>query len=82
MPKSPLRGHVHCDAGNDNGCRSRYDSLYPNLKGRWNRFIMRTLPPNPAAPFDQTKPPSLGQQAPLTPEYMAIIEANLAAGRW
>ncbi len=60
------------------------DSLYPNLKGRWNRFIMRTLPPNPAAPFDQTKPPGLGQQAPLTPEYLAIMEANLvqqAAGR-
>jgi hypothetical protein len=54
------------------------DSIYPNMKGRWNRFIMRGLPPNPAAPFDQTKPPGLDQQAPLTPEYAAIMQDNLA----
>jgi hypothetical protein len=54
------------------------DSIYPNMKGRWNRFIRRDLPPNPAAPFDQTKSPGLAQGAPLTPEYMAIMEANLA----
>jgi hypothetical protein len=60
------------------GAQAFDDANYPNLKGRWNRFIMHGLPPNPAAPFDQTKPPGLGQQAPLTPEYMAIMEANLA----
>ena len=27
--------------------------------------------------FDQTKPWGRGQQAPLTPEYQAIFEANL-----
>jgi hypothetical protein len=54
------------------------DSMYPNLKGRWNRFIRRDLPPNPAAPFDQTKSPGLAQEAPLTPEYVAIMQATSA----
>jgi hypothetical protein len=54
------------------------DSKYPDMAGRWNRFIRRDLPPNPAAPFDQMKSPGLGQGAPLTPEYEAIMKANLA----
>jgi hypothetical protein len=29
-------------------------------------------------PFDPTKPWGLGQQAPLTPEYQAILEASIA----
>jgi hypothetical protein len=50
-------------------------SKYPNLKGRWNRFIV----PGVGQPsFDQTKPWGFGQEAPLTPEYKAVLEASLA----
>ena len=47
------------------------DSKYPNLKGQWDRV-------DPRGGFDQTRPTGRGQQAPLTPEYQAIFEANLA----
>jgi hypothetical protein len=46
------------------------DSKYPDLKGAWRR-------PG-AAQWDPTKPAGLPQQAPLTPEYQAIFEANMA----
>src|SRR3954447_8415445 len=46
------------------------DALSPDLKGAWRR-------PG-AAQWDPTKPSGLGQQAPLTPEYKAILEANIA----
>jgi hypothetical protein len=46
------------------------DAQYPDLKGAWRR-------PG-AAQWDPTKPSGLRQQAPLTPEYQAILEANLA----
>src|SRR6202049_1868190 len=49
---------------------------YPNLKGQWNRFIVPGLPGQPS--FDQTKPWGFGQEAPLTPEYKAVLEASLA----
>src|SRR6202171_5325534 len=51
-------------------------SKYPNLKGQWNRFIVPGLPGQPS--HDQTKPWGFGQQAPLTPEYKAVLEASLA----
>jgi hypothetical protein len=51
-------------------------SKYPNLKGHWNRFIVRGLPGQPS--FDQTKPWGLGQEAPLTPEAKAITEESIA----
>ena len=51
-------------------------SKYPNLKGQWNRFIVPGLPGQPS--FDQTKPWGFGQEAPLTPEYKAVLEASLA----
>jgi hypothetical protein len=51
-------------------------SNYPNLKGQWNRFIVPGLPGQPS--FDQTKPWGFGQEAPLTPEYKAVLEASLA----
>jgi hypothetical protein len=51
-------------------------SKYPNLKGQWNRFVMRGLPGQPS--FDQTKPWGFGQQAPLTPQAKAILEASIA----
>jgi hypothetical protein len=51
-------------------------SKYPNLKGQWSRFIVSGLPGQPS--FDQTKTWGFGQEAPLTPEYKAVLEASLA----
>ena len=44
---------------------------YPDIAGQWQRV-------GPLGVFDSTKPPARGQQAPLTPEYQKIFEANLA----
>jgi len=49
------------------------ESKYPNWKGQWLRQGS-----GQGAPWDPTKPWGRGQQAPLTPEYQAIFEANLA----
>src|ERR1700678_803186 len=51
-------------------------SKYPDLKGQWERFAIPGLPGQPS--FDQTKPWGNGQQAPLTPEYQAILDASIA----
>jgi hypothetical protein len=57
------------------------DAKYPNWKGQWERF---GGPPRPLhgrpgqLSFDQTKPWGPGQQAPLTPEYQAVLEASMA----
>lgn len=47
------------------------ESKYAAFEGQWIRVgaIER---------YDQTKPPGRGQEPPLTPEYQAIFEANLA----
>ena len=45
---------------------------YPDWKGQWMR-----LGSGQGAPWDPAKPWGPGQQAPLTPEYQAIFEANL-----
>jgi len=49
---------------------------YPNLKGQWTRFIVQGVPGQPS--FDQTKRWGKAQQAPLTAEYQAILEASIA----
>ena len=49
---------------------------YPNWKGQWARFIVPGLPGQ--ASHDQTKPWGYGQQAPLTSEYQAVLDASLA----
>lgn len=49
---------------------------YPNLKGQWTRAIVPGAVGQP--PHDPSKPPGRGQQAPLTPEYQAVFEANLS----
>ncbi len=46
-------------------------SKYPDFAGQWQRVGALGV-------FDNTKPPGRGQQAPLTPEYQKIFEANLA----
>ncbi len=45
---------------------------YPDWSGQWRR-------PGMALQWDTTKPMGRGQQAPLTPEYQALFEQNLAA---
>jgi hypothetical protein len=50
------------------------DAKYPNLKGQWERAEGNAG----AGRFDPTKPPGRLQEAPLTAEYQAIYEANLA----
>jgi hypothetical protein len=47
------------------------ESHYPAFAGQWENMGRLGV-------FDQTKPPGLGQQAPLTPEYQKKFEANLA----
>jgi hypothetical protein len=46
-------------------------SKFPDWSGQWRR------PAGLAAAWDPTRPPGLGQQAPLTPEYQAIFEEVL-----
>jgi hypothetical protein len=51
------------------------DAQYPNLKGQWTRARVPGVGGQPS--FDPTKTSGRGQQAPLTPEYQALFEANL-----
>jgi hypothetical protein len=46
-------------------------SKYPAFDGQWIRV-------GPIERYDPTKPGARGQEAPLTPEYQAIFETNLA----
>ena len=61
---------------------------YPDLRGQWVRYgpsgpdlkgpLVRLGPSGVLRTrFDPSKPPGRGQQAPLTPEYQAIFDANL-----
>src|SRR5436190_12341475 len=51
------------------------DAKYPDLSGQWVavRLGVRGQPA-----FDPTKPWGLGQQAPLTPQYQAVLDASVA----
>ncbi|MEA2903133.1 MAG: hypothetical protein QOI12_520 [Alphaproteobacteria bacterium] len=44
---------------------------FPDWKGQWVRI-------GAGGQYDPTKPPMRGQEPPLTPEYQAIWEANIA----
>jgi hypothetical protein len=57
------------------GARAFDDAIYPDLSGQW---LLVNLHPGGQIAFDQTKPWGLGQEAPLTPEYQAILEASIA----
>lgn len=52
------------------------DAMYPAITGQWTRSVVPGAVGQP--PFDPTKPPGRGQQAPLTAEYQAKFEATLA----
>jgi hypothetical protein len=61
------------------GAQAFDDSKYPDLKGQWKRTIVGTGTGQfPGAAWDPSKPAGRGQEAPLTPEYQAIFEANVA----
>jgi hypothetical protein len=51
------------------------DAKYPYLSGQWLRI---NLGKGGQISFDPTKAWGLGQEAPLTPEYQAILEASIA----
>ena len=57
------------------GAQAADDMKYPDWRGQWIRIPVR-LPTQPS--HDQTKPWGKGQEAPLTPEYQAILEASIA----
>src|ERR1700686_3693919 len=46
------------------------DAKYPDFGGQWRAI-------GGPGRFDISKPAGRGQQAPLTPEYQALFEANL-----
>jgi hypothetical protein len=54
------------------GAQAFDETKYPDWSGQWKR------PPGVGVQWDQTKPLGKGQQAPLIPEYQAILEASLA----
>jgi hypothetical protein len=66
------------------GAAAADDSKYPDLKGQWRRAGGGGLLAGGAGGlrYDDSKPPkdtpSLGQEPPLTAEYQAIYDANLA----
>jgi hypothetical protein len=54
------------------GASAHDEAKYPDWKGQWSRG-------NGPAQWDPSKPGGLRQQPPLTAEYQAIWEANVAA---
>src|SRR6202163_614676 len=57
------------------GAQAADDGKYPDWRGQWARFAV-PIPTQPS--HDQTKPWGRGQEAPLTPEYQAVLEASIA----
>jgi hypothetical protein len=53
------------------GAQAHDESKYPDWGGQWKR------PSGIGTQWDQTRPPGLGQEAPLTPEFQAALEASL-----
>jgi hypothetical protein len=60
------------------GAQAVDDLKYPDWRGQWSPVGVPTGLPYPGIQFDPRKPGGRGQQAPLTPEYQAIFEANMA----
>jgi hypothetical protein len=54
------------------GASAHDETKYPDFSGQWSRG-------NGSAAWDQSKPGGLKQQPPLTPEYQAVFEANVAS---
>src|ERR1700726_3705571 len=64
------------------GCAQGFDRPHPDWRGQWgwggSPELSANGPDQAFAGWDQTKPWGLEQQAPLTPEYQAVLEASLA----
>ena len=58
------------------GAHAAEDGKLPDWSGQWMRFAVPGLPGQPS--HDQTKAWGRGQQAPLTPEYQAVLEESIA----
>src|SRR5215471_3814843 len=59
------------------GSAAAFDgSGYPDFNGQWRRAV-RERGDRIGAAFDPSKPFGRGEEAPLTPEYQAIYDANL-----
>ena len=58
------------------GAQAFDDAKYPDLKGEWRRVAVPSGVYR-GVQYDPHKPAGPGQEAPLTPEYQAIFEANL-----
>ena len=58
------------------GARAFDESRYPQWKGEWRRVPVAGLKGQPS--HDPNKSEGLAQQAPLTPEYQAILAASIA----
>jgi hypothetical protein len=52
------------------------ETKYPDLRGQWRRLAIPGIAGQPG--YDPTKVQGKAQQAPLTPESQAILEASLA----
>ena len=59
------------------GAQAFDETKYPNLKGEWRRVAVSTGAAR-VIQYDPSKQPGLAQEAPLKPEYQAILEANIA----
>jgi hypothetical protein len=60
------------------GIAAAYDeSKYPDFNGQWRR-ASRVPSNRVGAAFDPSKPFGPREEPPLTPEYQAIYQANLA----
>src|SRR5580658_7774971 len=59
------------------GAHAFDETKYPNLKGEWNRLAVSTGAAR-VIQYDPSKQQGLAQEAPLKPEYQAILEANIA----
>jgi hypothetical protein len=57
------------------GAATAGEAKYPDWKGQWLRQLVPGVAGQPS--FDPNKPWGRGQEAPLTREYQAILEANL-----
>ena len=55
------------------------ETKYPDWKGQWSRAPVAGLKGNPS--FDPNKSNGLDQNAPLTSEYQAVLEASVADQR-
>jgi hypothetical protein len=78
MPNRSMIGAVTAAAvmAAATGALASDDAKYPDWRGIWTRARVPGAVGQP--PHDPTKPPGRSQGAPLTPEYQAKFEANLA----